>query len=200
MSTKPDHRTSHPAAARTVTLASLLAATLGAAANGGPPIEAYEWTYLRPGNTGVMGDESDAIWIAPDGRVHLGGYVPSFEEGGFSRFVPEEHRWENFSNVDHPVIGDPADTGSARISDFALADDGTIWMGTWRGALSFDPAIGAAVAHSAARSPVEAIVVMSGLAFFFGRSDSVGRRNHELARGAPCLSEARTHRSTSDGL
>jgi len=135
-----------PAVARAdvATLASLLAAGCGAAAMAGPAGDAPDWTYLRPGNTGVMGDESDAIWIAPDGRVHLGAYVPAFEEGGFSRYVPEENRWENFSNVDHPVIGDSADTGSARISDFALADDGTIWMGTWRGALSFDPAIGAA--------------------------------------------------------
>lgn len=124
--------------------------TVGAAIAAGPLLftglaagDEPQWTYLRPGNTGVMGDESDAIWIDPEGRVHLAAYVPSFEEGGFSRFIPEEDRWENFSNVDHPVMGDPAETGSARISDFALADDGTIWMGTWRGALSFDPAVGA---------------------------------------------------------
>ncbi len=101
------------------------------------------WSYIRPGNTGVMGDESEAIWISPGGRVHVGGHVPAFEEGGFSRYVPDENRWENFSNVDHPVIGDSSDTGSVRVSDFVLGNDGRIWMGTWRGALSFDPAVGA---------------------------------------------------------
>ena len=102
----------------------------------------YQWTYLRPGNTGVMGDASDALWVAPDGTLYLGGYVPSFEEGGFSRYIAEEDRWENFSNVDHPVIGDPLNTGSVRISDFCPDADGRLWMGTWRGALFFDPAVG----------------------------------------------------------
>ncbi|MCA9752934.1 MAG: T9SS type A sorting domain-containing protein, partial [Gemmatimonadetes bacterium] len=98
----------------------------------------------RPGNTGVMGDYSDAVWIAPDGTPWIGGYDPSFEEGGFSRFVEGENRWENFSNVDYPVIGDPAFVGSSRISDIVPDEHGGLWMGTWRGALYFNPAAGAA--------------------------------------------------------
>jgi len=100
------------------------------------------WTYLRPGNTGIMGDESDAVWIDSDGNVFVAAYVPSFEEGGFSRFIEGENRWENVSNVDHPVIGDPSLIGSARISDFVQTADGTMWMSTWRGAISYDPAVG----------------------------------------------------------
>ena len=102
----------------------------------------YSWKYYRPGNTGVMGDYSSGLWIAPDGTLYLGGYDPHFEEGGFSRFIEAENRWENFSNVDYPVIGDPANTGSSRISDFCQDDSGALWMGTWRGALYFDPAVG----------------------------------------------------------
>ncbi len=120
----------------TVAIALLLG--MGRAAQGSP----QEWTYLRPGNTGVMGDNSEALWVAPDGTLYLGGYIPSFEEGGFSRYVPEENRWENFSNVDFPVIGDPQDTGSVRVSDFSPDANGALWMATWRGALYFDPAVG----------------------------------------------------------
>ncbi len=103
----------------------------------------YSWTYHRPGNTGVMGDFSDALWVDPEGTLYHCGYDPFFEEGGFARFIEAENRWENFSNVNYPVIGDSADTGSARISDIVPDADGALWMGTWRGALYFDPAIGA---------------------------------------------------------
>lgn len=126
-------------------LAPIAPLAVAIAAWSASPAEAgadHDWTYLRPGNTGIMGDESDALWIDPEGRVHVAAYVPSFEEGGFSRFVPEQNRWENISNVDHPVLGDPSDTGSARISDFVQTTDGTVWMGTWRGALAYDPAVG----------------------------------------------------------
>jgi len=106
-----------------------------------PPAE-YSWKYHRPGNTGVMGDYSDALWIAPDDVPYIGGYVPQFEEGGFSRFIESENRWENFSNVDYPVIGDPENTGTARVSDICPDANGALWMGTWVGVLYFDPAVG----------------------------------------------------------
>ena len=102
----------------------------------------YSWRYYRPGNTGVMGDYSDALWIDESGTLYLGGYDPFFEEGGFSRFIEHENRWENFSNVNYPVIGESENTGATRVSDICPDDNGTLWMGTWRGALSFDPAIG----------------------------------------------------------
>jgi hypothetical protein len=102
----------------------------------------YSWTYYRPGNTGVMGDFSSGLWIDPAGTLYLAAYVPQWEEGGFSRFLEDENRWENFSNVDYPVMGDPSDSGSARISDFEQDASGALWMGNWRGALYFDPAVG----------------------------------------------------------
>ena len=104
----------------------------------------YSWKYYRPGNTGVMGDYSTALWIDPTGTLYLGGFDPFFEEGGFSRFIEAENRWENFSNVDYPVIGDTGDTyGSPRISDILPDPSGALWMGTARGLLYFDPSIGA---------------------------------------------------------
>jgi sugar lactone lactonase YvrE len=116
----------------------------------------YSWTYYRPGNTGVMGDYSSGLWVDPDGTLYLGAYVPQFEEGGFSRFIEDENRWENFSNVDYPVMGTPSATGSARISDFEPDGSGALWMGTWRGALYFDPAVGpdSFVRYDADNSPL----------------------------------------------
>ncbi|MEZ4648625.1 MAG: FlgD immunoglobulin-like domain containing protein [Candidatus Eisenbacteria bacterium] len=103
----------------------------------------HSWKYIRPTNTGVMGDYSTALWLDPQGQLYLGGFNPLFEEGGFSRFIESENRWENFSNVDYPIIGDVNDTyGSPRISDMVPDANGGLWMGTGRGLLYFDPAIG----------------------------------------------------------
>jgi len=107
-----------------------------------PPSES-SWRYYRPGNTGVMGDYSDALWVDPEGTLYHAGYDPFFEEGGFARFRYEENRWENFSNVDYPVIGPQENTGTSRISDICPDAQGGLWMGTWRGMLYFDPAVGA---------------------------------------------------------
>jgi len=99
----------------TLLIASLLTTAVGLSS--ADPPDGYTWRYYRPGNTGVMGDYSGALWIDPAGTLYLGGYDPNFEEGGFSRFIETENRWENFSNVNYPVIGDPNATGSARVSD-----------------------------------------------------------------------------------
>lgn len=120
----------------------LILLAVAVTAFGGPADDAT-WRYVRPGNTGVQGDYSDALWIDPDGMLYLGGYVPTFEEGGFARYHAAEDLWENFSNVDHPVIGDPANVGSSRISVITPDAQGVLWMGTWRGLLVFDPAVGA---------------------------------------------------------
>ncbi len=116
----------------------------------------YSWKYYRPGNTGVQGDFSSTLWIAPDDTPYICCYDPHFEEGGFANFVEDENRWLNFSNVDYPVMGDPNDTGSARISDIEPDAGGALWMGTWRGVLYFDPAIGpdSFVRYDASNSPL----------------------------------------------
>jgi hypothetical protein len=122
------------------------ALTFAGAANAADPT--YSWRYYRPGNTGIQGDYNEAIWIGPDGDPYIGGYDPFFEEGGFSKFIQGENRWINYSNVDHPVIGHPDDTGTTRVTDIVPDLTGRLWMGTWLGALSLDPAIGASsLAH-----------------------------------------------------
>jgi len=103
----------------------------------------YSWRYYRPGNTGIQGDYHEAVWVGPDGDPYIGGYDPVFEEGGFAKFVQAENRWINYSNVDYPVIGHPNDLGSARVTDIVPDAAGKLWIGTWRGALRFDPAVGA---------------------------------------------------------
>jgi len=101
------------------------------------------WRYYRLGNTGIQGDYNEALWVGPDGDPYIGGYDPSFEEGGFSKFVQSENRWVNYSNVDYQVIGHPDEQGCVRVRDIVPDATGKLWLGTWRGALRFDPAIGA---------------------------------------------------------
>jgi len=115
----------------------LICALLSASAQG----QDYAWRYYRPGNTGIQGDYCEAIWVSPNGEPYIGGYNPSFEEGGFSKFIQSENRWVNYSNVDHPVIGHPDDTGTTRVNDIVPDATGRLWMATWRGALTFDPAL-----------------------------------------------------------
>jgi hypothetical protein len=105
--------------------------------------DTFTWRYYRPGNTGIQGDYCEALWVAPDGDPYIGGYVPAFEEGGFARFEVAEDRWVNYSNVDHPQMGHPDQQGSIRIADIVPDAGGRLWMGTWHGALTFDPSVGA---------------------------------------------------------
>ena len=102
----------------------------------------YPWRYYRAGNTGIMGDYSDAVWIDHDRDPYIAAYVPGWEEGGFSKYIRAENRWINYSNLNYPVIGSTYDVGSSRISDIVEDHDGVLWMSTWRGILRFDPAIG----------------------------------------------------------
>ncbi len=104
----------------------------------------WSWTYYRPTNTGIQGDWSGALWIDPEGAPYIAAYNPFWEEGGLARFIEAENRWENFSNVDYPEIGDPDITGSARIETISTAEDGSLWMVTWNSVLHFDPDGGAA--------------------------------------------------------
>ena len=125
-------------------LQGLLALAMIAAAVGPSKAqESYSWRYYRVGNTGIQGDYHEAVWIGADGNPYLGGYDPIFEEGGFAKFIQEENRWVNYSNIDYPVIGHPNNTGCTRVTDIVPDATGKLWMGTWLGALQFDPAVGA---------------------------------------------------------
>ncbi|MBL8064726.1 MAG: hypothetical protein JNM34_02590 [Chthonomonadaceae bacterium] len=100
------------------------------------------WRYYRPGNTGIQGDYCDALWISPNGDPWIGGYDPSFEEGGLAKLIRSENRWVNISNVDYPEIGHPEQTGITRVRDIEKDAQGNLWMGTGRGVLKFNPSIG----------------------------------------------------------
>jgi streptogramin lyase len=102
----------------------------------------YSWRYYRPTNTGIQGDYNEALWIGPDDDPWIGGYVPTFEEGGIAKFVQAENRWINISNVDYEVIGHPDYTGISRVSEIVADTQGNLWMGTGRGALKFNPSLG----------------------------------------------------------
>ena len=102
----------------------------------------YSWRYYRPGNTGILGDYSEALWIDHDGDPYIAAYTPGWEEGGFSKYIQQDNTWINYSNVEYPAFGSSNDVGSSRISDIAEDSDGNLWMATWRGILKFDPAAG----------------------------------------------------------
>ena len=46
----------------------------------------FSWRYYTPTNTGIQGDEAEAVWIDTDGNPWIAAYNPVFEEGGFSKF------------------------------------------------------------------------------------------------------------------
>ena len=102
----------------------------------------FSWKYYTPGNTGILGDYSEALWIDHDGDPYIAAYTPGWEEGGFSKYLQQDNHWLNFSNVEYPVIGNTVDVGSSRISDIAEDSDGILWMAAWRGILKFDPSAG----------------------------------------------------------
>ena len=102
----------------------------------------YSWRYYRPGNTGIQGDFNYALWVAPDGDPYISGYDPFFGEGGFSKFIQSENRWVNYSNVNYPAIGHPDIDSVMVVWDIVPDAMGRLWMGTGRGALRFDPAVG----------------------------------------------------------
>lgn len=107
-----------------------------------PPGTTATFRYYRLGNTGVQGDWSEALWIGPDGDPWIGGYDPSFEEGGIAKFVQAEDRWIPVSNVDHKILGDPNVLGASRVRDIKPDRLGRIWFATWTALLRMDPAVG----------------------------------------------------------
>ncbi|MDX2250510.1 MAG: T9SS type A sorting domain-containing protein [Bacteroidia bacterium] len=106
------------------------------------PMYDYSWRYYTTGNTGIMGDYSEAIWIDHDGDPYIAAYTPGWEEGGFSKYIQANNQWINYSNVEYPVIGSIYDVGASRINEIFEDTNGILWMATWRGFLKFDPAVG----------------------------------------------------------
>jgi len=106
------------------------------------PSSQYSWKYYTTGNTGILGDYSEVLWIDHEGNPYIAAYTPGWEEGGFSKFIQPNSQWINYSNVEYPVMGSTSDVGSSRISDIAEDSNGILWMATWRGILKFDPSVG----------------------------------------------------------
>jgi hypothetical protein len=134
MKTRPAPRTQ-----RSICLALV---SLGALVTSSYAQTSFAWRYYRTGNTGIQGDYCDAVWVAPDGDPWIGGYEPSWEEGGLAKFVQGENRWINISNIHYPEIGHPENTGTTRVRDITQDAQGNLWMGTGRGVLTFNPTIG----------------------------------------------------------
>jgi len=124
-----------------IILTCIILLTLSVVAISQPSYQ-YSWKYYTTGNTGILGDYSEALWVDHDGNPYIAAYTPGWEEGGFSKFFPPDNQWVNYSNVEYPVIGNTNDVGSSRISDIAEDSYGILWMATWRGILKFDPAAG----------------------------------------------------------
>ena len=120
----------------------LVSATLVWGQTNGIGARPYHWRYYRPSNTGIQGDFCEALWVTPTGDPWIGGYDPSFEEGGIAKFVQASNRWVNVSNVDYFKIGHPENTGTSRVSDIDVDANGNLWMATGSGGLFLNPAIG----------------------------------------------------------
>lgn len=104
-----------------------------------PP--AYSWRYYRPGNTGIQGDYATAIWIDENGNPYIAANTGNWGEGGVARFNISDSTWTNYSNVDYPVLGS-FDDADIQILDIVEDFDHNLWMGTYNGALKFNPEAG----------------------------------------------------------
>ena len=98
--------------------------------------------YIRMGNTGVQGDSSEALYVGADGNPWIGGYDPTFEEGGLAKYVVGQDRFVSISNVDLPILGSPNITGSARVRDITGDRTGRLWFANPAKVFSMDPATG----------------------------------------------------------
>lgn len=102
----------------------------------------FSWKYYRPSNTGIQGDDCKALYIGADGNPWIAGYDASFGEGGLAKFIQNENRWINISNVDYPEIGHPERSWVERVNDIEVDSSGAFWMATARGGLYFNPNLG----------------------------------------------------------
>ena len=127
---------------KTCKIVLILSALLVAGIAPAEDLATYSWRYYRPGNTGIQGDYNEAIYIGADDNPWIGGYNPIAEEGGIAKFVQDQNRWINVSNIDYPVIGSANDVGTSRVTDMVADNQGNLWLGTWRGVLRMNLADG----------------------------------------------------------
>jgi hypothetical protein len=101
----------------------------------------YSWRYYRPGNTGIQGDYATALWIDENGDPYIAASTGNWGEGGFAKLNRSDNTWTNFSNVDYPILGS-FDNADIQILDIVQDYDKNLWMGSFSGALKFNPQTG----------------------------------------------------------
>ena len=101
----------------------------------------HSWRFYRPGNTGIQGDNATALWVNENGEPYIAANTGNWGEGGFAKFNPTDSTWSNFSNVDYPILGS-FDNADIQIMDIIEDYDHNLWMGTFNGALKFNPQAG----------------------------------------------------------
>lgn len=94
-----------------------------------------EWRILRPDNTGIPGDYTQAIHLDGADLPWIAGYIPFWEDGGMAHWDGASN-WEVLSSSDYPVIASP------RFNEIFEAADGTYWIASDAGLLRYDPAVG----------------------------------------------------------
>lgn len=104
--------------------------------------EQYTWRYYRPGNTGIQGDDATALWVDENGDPYIAANTGNWGEGGVAKFSQSENKWINYSNVDYPALGS-FDNGDVQILDIVEDFGHKLWMGNFKGAMKFDPQVGA---------------------------------------------------------
>lgn len=94
-----------------------------------------DWRFIRPSNTGIPGDICQTIFVDPQDRAWIAGYITFFEEGGVAH-TNAAGGWTAISNVDYPEILSP------RFNDMTRDAAGTLWIGSDAGLLRMDLAAG----------------------------------------------------------
>lgn len=100
------------------------------------------WRYYRPGNTGIQGDYATSLWVDENGDPYIAANTGNWGEGGVAKFNITDTTWTNYSNVDYPIMGS-FDNADIQILDIVEDYNKNLWMGTFNGALKFNPRTGA---------------------------------------------------------
>ncbi len=101
----------------------------------------YSWRYYRPGNTGIQGDVATSLWVDGNGDPYIAANTGNWGEGGVAKFDQSENKWINYSNVDYQVMGS-FDNGDIQLHDIVEDYNHNLWMGSFTGALRFNPQTG----------------------------------------------------------
>lgn len=81
-----------------------------------------EWTFLRPSNTGIPGEEVRFARIDPTGRLWVSARYPFYGEGGVACTADLVH-WTTYANWETPLPDDI-------VQSILFDDDGSTWFGT----------------------------------------------------------------------